>query len=386
MTSGSRIPRCVVCDTRMVKNGKTTAGTTRWRCKTCGVSQVQHGENTRKSQDTKLFVSWLFHNTPIPSLHVPRRTFYRRIHWCWTIPVPRPRVTGVVDSEILVDGIYLPYDWCLLIAMNTTHVLAWQWCHQENTGSYTALLNQLIEPDCVCLDGGMGAHAALNSVWPHVKIQRCLIHVTRNIRMYLTSKPRTDAGRSLLTLSKKLLHINSIDQAIVWEELLNRWYYTYGYLTREKTYNPCYPFESPAWWYTHERLRKAYRLLERLIKRHHLFTYLDPDLREHAVLLRSTNRLEGGPNKTIRRLLLIHPGLSESHMRCAIEWILHNLSEHPVDITEYLHNHYQETQDHNRHHDHTPHTREETIQEPQVPIHFDPGELGLHHGGAGQSQ
>ena len=237
----------------------------------------------------------------------------------------------------------------------------------------------------MCLDGGVGASSALKSVWPHVKVQRCLVHVTRNVRTYLTSKPRTDAGRSLLKLSKKLLKIDTIDQAIQWEKLLNQWYDTYGYLTREKTKNPHYPYESPAWWYTHKRLRQAYRLLERLTRKHHLFTYLDPNLRKHDILLRSTNRLEGGPNKTIRRLLLIHPWLSESHMRCAIEWILQGLSEHPVNIAEYLHNHYHDTQN-NHTISHHENIQKEKLEIPINMPNFDPGELGIHHGGAGQSQ
>lgn len=327
MASGGRIPHCVVCDTRMVKNGKTRAGTTRWRCANCGASRVQHRDEMKKSQDAELFVSWLFHNVTARSLPIARATLTRHIAWCWNVPVPRPPVTGVVESQILMDGIYLPYGWCLLIAMNTKHVLAWQWCTRESTASYTALLHQLVKPDCVCLDGGIGAHTALKNVWPEVKVQRCLVHVARNVRTYLTSHPHSDAGRSLLGLSKKLLKVETINQAIQWEELLNQWYQTYGHLIHERTRNPCYPYESPAWWYTHNRLRKAYRLLERLTKKQNLFTYLDPDLREHGVLLRSTNRLEGGPNKTIRRLLLVHTGLSEPHMRCAVEWILQSMSE-----------------------------------------------------------
>lgn len=381
MASGGRIPRCVVCDTRMVKNGKTRAGTTRWRCKNCGASQVQHRDDKKRNHDAELFVSWLFHNTPINTLPVSQRTFYRRISWCWNIPVPRPPLTGVIESEILMDGIYLPYGWCLLIAMNTTHVLAWQWCTRENTASYTALLNQLVEPDCVCLDGGVGAHTALKNVWPSSKIQRCLVHVARNVRTYLTSHPRTDAGKSLLLLSKKLVKIETIDQAIQWEELLNNWYHTYGYLIHEKTWNPRYPYESPAWWYTHNRLRKAYRLLERLLHKQNLFTYLAPQLAEHESLLRSTNRLEGGPNKTIRRLLLLHSGLSESHMRCAVEWTLQNMSENPVDIAAYLHQYAHEA----AHHENKPHKdrqQEDTIETPHVFTNFNPGELGVHHGWA----
>ncbi|WP_416375677.1 transposase-like zinc-binding domain-containing protein, partial [Neomicrococcus lactis] len=36
MPVASHRPRCGVCDCVLVKNGKTSAGRTRWRCKSCG--------------------------------------------------------------------------------------------------------------------------------------------------------------------------------------------------------------------------------------------------------------------------------------------------------------------------------------------------------------
>nr|WP_276320059.1 IS1249 family transposase [Alloscardovia theropitheci] len=373
----------MLCGQLMVKNGKTRAGTTRWRCMTCGMSRVQCRDDIRYRKDTQLFVSWLFSHMPVEFLPVSRSTLSRHIQWCWHVPVPSIPTTGVIEPQILIDGIYLPYKWCLLIAMNTHHVLAWQWCHRENTAAYKALLEQLVEPECVCLDGGPGAHRALHETWPDVRIQRCLVHVARNIRVYLTSKPRTIAGKSLLTLSKKLLRIHTQEQAIQWQQDINQWYQTYGYVIHEVTANPRYPYESPAWWYTHARLRKAYRLLERLIRKQHLFTYLNTHQENHQHLLNSTNRLEGGVNKTIRRLLSLHPGLSQDHMRCAIEWTLTSMSENPVDIITYLSTHHDEAITNTL-------VKPTTNEKPDTTINdhastYDPQELQIHYGWAGRT-
>lgn len=190
MVSTCHKPRCMVCASILVRNGKTRAGTVRWRCKTCGASQVQHRKDIRLKNDARLFTHWLFHNVPINSLSLSRSTFARRVLWCWKVPIPGKKPTGVIESQILLDGIYLPYRWCLLIAMNTHHVLAWQWCQRENYAAYHALLNQLIEPYSVCVDGGPGVLKALHLCWPKVKLQRCLVHVVRNVRTYVTNKPR----------------------------------------------------------------------------------------------------------------------------------------------------------------------------------------------------
>ncbi|HJF14770.1 MAG TPA: IS256 family transposase, partial [Enteractinococcus helveticum] len=49
-------PRCGICATKLVKNGKTSAGKTRWRCKHCGASTTQRRpDSVAKAQ----FTGWL---------------------------------------------------------------------------------------------------------------------------------------------------------------------------------------------------------------------------------------------------------------------------------------------------------------------------------------
>lgn len=69
------------------------------------------------------------------------RSQRRDWQWCWNIPTPSLPMTGEVHSHVFIDGIYLPYGWCLLIARNTIHVVAWQWATRENSAAYTALFN-----------------------------------------------------------------------------------------------------------------------------------------------------------------------------------------------------------------------------------------------------
>ncbi|WP_251044785.1 hypothetical protein [Arthrobacter sp. ISL-5] len=84
-----------------------------------------------------------------------------------------------------------------------------------------------------------------------------------------------------------------------------------------------------SWWYTHDRLRKAYRLLERLGQAGTLFTYLGS---EYAGLdiASTTNWIEGGTNAQLRLLLRAHRGRSEEHQKRAIAWYLYLHSEQPL--------------------------------------------------------
>lgn len=76
------------------------------------------------------------------------------------------------------------------------------------------------------------------------------------------------------------------------------------------------------WWYTHERLRRAYRLLAKLAQREHLFAYLAPE-HDGLNIASTTNRIEGGINAGLRDLLRRHRGMPEHHQCRAVEWWLH---------------------------------------------------------------
>ena len=52
-------------------------------------------------------------------------------------------------------------------------------------------------PDVLITDGLRGAEAACLEAWPGTRIHRHLVHVQRNTRTDLTSRPRLQAGREL---------------------------------------------------------------------------------------------------------------------------------------------------------------------------------------------
>ena len=64
------------------------------------------------------------------------------------------------------------------------------------------------------------------------------------------------------------------------------------------------------WWWTHERLRRAYFRLVRLNRAGVLFAFCDPAvLKGGGPLPSATNQLEGGVNAVVKRALDHHRGL-----------------------------------------------------------------------------
>lgn len=287
-----------------------------------------------------MFLDWLLGKGGVKQLDIPRRTFSRRISWCWHVEAPKPQVTGEVYDQVLLDGIYLAYGWCLITATNGEKIIDWQWCQKENSATYQALMNRLPAPTVVLTDGGAGIAKALRLTWPQSRIQRCLFHIRANTITDLTHNPQSEAGKTLLGLANQLMGVKTPEDARKWLSLLQHWYRVYRDYINEKTYTT--EPGSRKWWWTHKRARKAYKRLERLAQSGYLFTWLDPKL-TGLDIQRTTSRLEGDVNAAIRRLLNTHRGLSEPHMKTAVEWLLNQKSIDPADPITWLTHHRHNT-------------------------------------------
>ena len=262
------------------------------------------------------------------------RSFRAQHAWCWNVE-PKIIITGEIYDEIQVDGTYLDDGWCLLTAINGAgEVVNRQWCNKESTASYKALLEPLPPPRVVVCDGGNGLASALKECWPETKVQRCLVHVQRNIRTYTTINPRTDAGKGMYRLGCALTKVRTPEDAINWLKAVEAWHTKYSALLAEKTYagagviRPNDAKPDSEWWWTHNRLRKAYNLLSNLIKRKQLFTFLEPEF-EGMGISSTTNRLEGGTNSQIKRFLRNHRGMTSKHQRRAADWFCYLHSPKP---------------------------------------------------------
>lgn len=305
---------CVICRARLVKNGKTAAGTQRWRCPSCGSSSVRRRPDVTRREQATRFVSWLIgkHTQAEADGTATGRTFRRQTAWCWDLEPRLPPAT-TIHHAVLIDGIWIS-GWCLLIALSDTgRVLAWQWSGGESVAAWKALLEQVPAPGVLVSDGGTGIPTALKSVWPETKHQRCLFHIQLRTTRHLTRTPRTDAGRALRRLVMTLSKIgeNDEDAAIAWQITLDEWWRTSGHLTKQKT-----RLRNGQLAFTHDRLRKAWSLLNGVIRNKTLFTYItygNP---------RTTSPLEGGINSQLREVLRRHRGLSEQHQKRAVEWFL----------------------------------------------------------------
>ena len=141
----------------------------------------------------------------------------------------------------------------------------------------------------------------------------CHFHQQQIITRYLTKNPRLEASKEL----KEICNTLTKTDKNTFEYNLNNWYLKYKNFLNEKTYNK----ETGKWFYTHKRLRSAYKSLKTNLP--YLFTYKEFPV---ANLANTTNGLDGGVFSNLKTLLRIHRGVSKEFKVKLIDDYLNNLT------------------------------------------------------------
>lgn len=321
-------PKCALCGGLMKRNGKTKAGTQRWRCGDCGASHAHRIDNTAKQ--LKAFLKWLLGKLSIEELaSCSVDTFRRRSERFWKL-WPLPTYTGEVFDVVFVDGIYITRNLVVLIACSREHVLAWHLAQSECSAAWAALLLKVAPPSMVVTDGGAGFAKAVRAIWPDTRVQRCLVHIARNVRAKTTCRPQLECGRELLDLANKLTKAKDADKAALWLASYAGWCSKWERFLREFT------LKEGRKQYTHERLRSARHSLNRLVKDGTMFTFIEMQEERGGKWDPTNNLIEGKVNSRIRDMLRAHKGLSAMRRVKAVFWWCYMHSETRASEAEIL--------------------------------------------------
>ena len=340
-----RARTCPICHRPCRKKGTTRAGTQRWYCTECRYSFTAPRADQQRLAQFREFIDYVTDTRPRRHLTTSIRTWDRDHAWCWpTKPIWQP--TGEIHDQIFIDGTYIAHGWCVLTAATTQGIIDYQLCDRESKASYQALLARIPAPLVVVTDGAQGALAAIRKEWPTSRLQRCQVHIQRNIRRVTTSRPKIVQHKALYRLGLDLTRITTSEQAIAWQKKLAAFHNLYDPWLAERTFKadtppgvvPAFAKRNKAWWYTHHNTRSIVRSLDTHVKDGVLFTYLDPNLETTNKLRSTTNPLEGGINAPLKAYLHAHRGLTEHHMLRAMDYYLYSRSLNTQPITDFATN------------------------------------------------
>ena len=145
----------------------------------------------------------------------------------------------------------------------------------------------------VILDGRIG----IREVFSDIPSQMCHFHQKRIVNRYLTSRPKLFAGQELRAITKIIPH--SCEEEL--KNKLNEWFQKWEEFLKQKTTDP----NTGRWFYTHKRIRAAYRSL--ITNLPFLYTFQKyPELK----IPNTTNSLDGYFNR-LKSLINVHRGLNQ---------------------------------------------------------------------------
>lgn len=135
-------------------------------------------------------------------------------------------------------------------------------------------------------------------VFEGMPVQICQFHQIKIVGRYLTSRPKTEAGKELLALVRTLTHT---DEA-AFSKGLETWHERWKDFISEKTVST-FSNGKTKWHFTHKNVRSAYRSLATNLP--NLFTYQKyPELN----IPNTTNSLDGSFS-ALKKKLGVHHGL-----------------------------------------------------------------------------
>jgi hypothetical protein len=158
--------------------------------------------------------------------------------------------------------------------------------------------------EAIVLDGRPG----VRQLFSDVPIQMCHFHQKQIITRYLTNNPKLEAGIELKKITDALCQTNERK----FTDAINNWHQNWSSFLKERTTDPL----AGKWFYTHKRLRAAYRSLK--INLPYLFTY-----QKYAELNipNTTNSLDGC-FAYLKELVRVHRGINKTLKRKIIQEIL----------------------------------------------------------------
>jgi len=219
--------------------------------------------------------------------------------------------------HLLIDGSYLPNGLCLILYYDhdIRYVQLYRTGSQEKFREIyqdLQLLKELgISIYSVTCDGHKAILKAIRRVFPEAIIQRCLVHIKRQVRSYLSSRPKLQASKELLYIAQEITWIHNEGQYAFWLVSLHNWYQSHQQELMEETVNPL----TGKFWYTHKDLHAAWSLIQNALP--NMFAYLQNDQ-----IPATTNRLENF-FRHLKGKLLLHSGLRLEAKRNFIKWYVY---------------------------------------------------------------
>lgn len=291
----------------------------RFKCKNCGILFTASNKTVSQSNRFIWFEKWVIGRRTIDDLAIESGYSSRSLKRYFDSYLASPPQLSIYPSQkvnLLIDGTYFSNGICLVLYRD--HTIKFTQLYRISDGEHYAeikedlqnLLNLGVQIESVTSDGHKSILKAVKEVLPDAILQRCIVHIQRDCRIWLTQNPKSLAGFNLKQITSKLHTIKTQNQLSFWLLELHKWHEEYQDYLNEKSYN----IETGRYWFTHKLIRRSFMTIKRAIP--NMFHYLD-----NPKIPKSSNSIESFFGH-MKGHLNIHRGLSYKHRKKYLMWYL----------------------------------------------------------------
>jgi hypothetical protein len=173
----------------------------------------------------------------------------------------------------------------------------------------TSLLG--ISLQSVTCDGKKAIINAVRKVYPQVIVQRCIVHIQRMVRHWLTRKPKSTSAKELRYLIGLVHFICNVTEQTMWTIAFEKWYEKHQLFINEKVKNK----PTNRWWYKHRQIRRCAVLIKVALP--NMFHFIS-----NNSLPKSTNGIDSYFGH-LKLNLNVHRGLTYEHRKNFVLWYLY---------------------------------------------------------------
>jgi hypothetical protein len=298
-----------------IQNGKQ-----RYRCKSCGIFFTRINKGVTQSNQFVWFRQWVLLKQTLEVVSgnsgYSTRTLKRFFHE-YLSSAPKLSVYPSEKVNLLIDGTYFGKDLCLIVYRDNA-IKFTQLYRLSNGEKYTEMKEDLenllvlgVQIESITCDGHPSLLKAINKVCKDILLQRCIIHIRRMCRIWLSSKPKSEAGTELRKIISTVHQIQTETEKQDWIINLIYWYQKHESYVNQKSFNE----ETGRYWYTHKMVRRSFTLIRKALP--NMFHFIN-----NPQVPSSTNGLESFFGH-LKDNLSIHRGLSKQHRKNFIKWYLY---------------------------------------------------------------
>lgn len=295
-------------------------GHQRYLCKNCGLLFTASNKAVSQSNYFAWFKKWVLEKQTFTTLSRDTGYSKRKLQHIFYQYLGKPPVFRIQNKQslnLLIDGTYFNGDACLVLYYDSVlkYGLFHRWTNQEYFTEIREDLRNLKQLDIhlqsVTCDGKKAIINAVRKVYPEAIIQRCVVHIQRMARLWLTRKPKSVAAKELRYIIGLVHHITNVTEQMMWTIAFDKWYQRHKEFIELKVKNKA----TNRWWYKHRQLRRSAVMIKLALA--DMFHYIT-----NKNIPKSTNGIDSYFGH-LKLNLNVHRGLTYEHRRNFVLWYLH---------------------------------------------------------------